>query len=749
MNGLHRRGGADNYNWVLRDRHFNVVDLGKTSQTRVEIRDLRTGDKYTFAVRSSRNLSISDYSQFIIGIPGGIYIPVEPDVPGGLECTEQGETSLTYKWNSVLDAKEYEYILQDDSKAVVHSGTVADTLVVFDDLTKGMIYFLKVKSLNDGKESEFSSKASGIAGGEYIADKLRLLFLSAPEGVLWKEGDVVRATVDGTSAEYVCEADNQQNGLFWLQDGSVAPDYGNAQVLFPADLTQIPSLVPQDYRLPLAAVSNGAQAQMNPLCGELTLSVVSDIDIDATKVELGGDGAFSGPCAVDWTGDTPVLVLSGDQGIGLDFSSAPLALGSEPVDLHIPVPVKEYCSVNVSVTAGEEVICSPVLGGVDVSKSSSASCILPDMDDFYSIWRSGNSFSICGEVISKASYPVAKTFSASSVNEAFEKGGLCFVDNSSESRVWNYSGARAKKMCAGTVMVGRFKSFPQPVIRQSFATDNQGCFYFDGDVKFLNYRIESKDNSYGVFQGKSGVANSGNHVFRFQDCTLINSKNYLISFNNGSYAVPKAMYFDNCIIRVKSMVVYGGSNTSNHPEKLETLSFKNTVIAPYSEDSTVSPTKTNGCLVNFGTTVSATTGLNIDMSYCTIYDYQPSIKTRGLIEVKDYANFSMDHIAFYHSSYAGFDSKYYTIYGLQTSTVQTGGIYVAASYSNTIEGQTMQHGTGNKSGLTPSPRSWQCTITSAPKTVDTDNMDPAKDYFPVSSGLDAGANYQSKYWINQ
>lgn len=739
---------AETYNWVLRDRHFKVVDLGKTGATGVEIKNLLTGDKYTFAVRACNGLSVSAYSDFVVGIPGGKYIPVQPDKPTGLFCSRQEETSLTYKWNSALDAKEYEYILQDDTSAEIRKGTISDTTVVFDELTGGMIYFLKVKSLNDGEESAYSSKVPGVTGGEYKADKIRLLFLSAPDGFLWHEGDVVKASYGGESAEFVCESDNERNGLFWLKEGFDALSYGNVQIVYPTTLAELPCTVTDTYILPMAAVSDGVQATMTALCKTLTLGVVSDIQASASSFELQSDRPFSGACSIDWGGAEPKLVLTGggSQGIKYDCSASPKLVGGEVVDIKFPIPVSAYDKVDVLVTTGNGTLKTLIEGGVDVGKAVVSSCIIPDNDDFYSIWRSGNSFTVCGENISKLSFPTARLLDADNINDAFEYGGLCFADNSSEARTAEFTSTRTPKICDGTVLVGRYKNYPQPVMKQAFATDKQGCFIFNGNVMLLNYRIEAKDNSYGVFQGKSGVGDSGQNIFRFQDCTFINPYNYLTSFNNGTYAVPKAMYFDNCIIRVKGTVINGGSNSSNKPELLDTLSFENTVIAPYSSGETIQPTKGNGCLFNFGSTANTTTALNIRVSHCTIFEYQPAVKNRGIIEVKDYADFVMERTVFHHSSYDDFDNNYYTVYGISQSKVTTGGILIRATYSNAID-DIMRHSGGNKSNLAPSPRTWGVSVTKAATTVDTDNMNPLKDYFPVS-GINAGADYKTKYWIN-
>jgi len=736
---------AEYYNWVVRDRHFNVVDLGKTERTTVEVSDLRKGDRYTFAVRAAKGLSVSGYSDFVIGIPGGTYIPVQPARPSDVTCTSQEETALGFKWSAALDAKQYEYILQDDKKSEVRRDTTDRTFVTLDDLSKGMIYFFRVKSLNDGKESSYSSTAMGVAGGKYTPDRMRLLFLSAPDGILWKQGDRVQATVGSSTIDYICESDSSSTGLFWPESGAEVPAFGNARIVFPSGLQTIPSSGTENFRLPMAANSNGISAVMTPLCKKLTMSITSDQVCEAAEISLSGDKPFSGNCSIDWTGSEPKIIIVGSEGLTLDLSNAPRALDANPTEVFFPVPVYEYGKVNVKVKPTEgESIMTIVEGGLNMTSGSKASCIVPDANDFFSLWRSGNSFTICNDTISKATYPEAKLLNANAINTAFETSGLYFADNSQSERTWTYSAERRKQMAAGTILIGRYKNYPQPVMKQDFATNLQGYFNFAGDVKILNYRIEARDNTYGVFQGRSGVDKSGKDTFLFQDCTFINSNKYLTSFNNGSYAVPKVIRFDNCIIRVQGTVVYGGSNANGKPEALETLSFNNTVIAPY--DAT-SPTSANGCLFNFGSTVNATTKLNIEMNYCTIYEYQPKDKTRGIVEVKDYADFKMERVAFYHSSYESFTASYYTIYGIAASTMTTGGVSIKASYANSIAGQTLRHSGGNKSYLAPSPRSWSATINAASQTVDTSKVNPEKDYFPVE-GINAGAEYTSKYWIN-
>lgn len=513
--------------------------------------------------------------------------------------------------------------------------------------------------------------------------------------------------------------------------------------------------------------------------GKLTVKGIDAGEkIQSVKITLPDDIKVTGKCNVDFdtaqstlaSGNSTITLLCGK---GIEAVEGGNALyfrclaGVWPANTEVAFEViTDKDSYIKSVKLPEDYVFSE--GGLTKLGVNNFS---PNPNDYLSMYKNGIDFTICGEVINKETYGDAKTLSANGINDAFKTKGIYFVDNSKENRTWSYGTNRTKSMVAGTILIGRFKNYPQPVMKETYETkENQGCFIFNDGVKILNYRIEAKDNGYGIFQGKEGVDNSGQDTFRFQDCTLINQYNYLASFNNEKYSVPKAIYFDNCIIRVKGTVIYGGSKENNYPEKLETLSLRQTVIAPYSDGETVTPTKGNGCLFNFGSTVNPTSSLNIEMSYCTVYDYQPSSPTptptsktmQGLIDVKDYGSISIDHTAFYHSSYSEFTKTYYTIYATDGQcTAGEGGISVTATYANKISGETFRHGTGNKSNLADKissdpekfRRNWSLTITQAKQTAITNSVDATKDYFPVQviktddSTPAGGASYDTKPWV--
>lgn len=510
--------------------------------------------------------------------------------------------------------------------------------------------------------------------------------------------------------------------------------------------------------------------------GKLTVKGIDEGEkIQSVKITLPENIDVTGKCNVDF-GTAESTLVSGKNTITLESEDGIEAVeggnalyfrclaGTWPKDTEVAFEVVTDKNLySKSVTLPEDYVFSE--GGLTRLGVNNFTTKY-DPNDYLSMYNNGIDFTICGEVINKDTYGDAQTLAANGINPAFTTQGIYFVDNSKENRTWTYSGNRIKPMVAGTVLIGRYKNYPQPVMKQAYVNEKepdkseiQGCFIFNDGVKILNYRIEGKDDAYGIFQGKEEVADSGQDTFRFQDCTFINPNKYLTSFNNSTYAVPKAIYFDNCIIRVKGTVIYGGGSKegfAGKPEALETLSLRQTVIAPYSDGETVSPTKGNGCLFNFASTyIQPTPALNVEMSYCTIFDYEPSSKSRGLIEVKDYDSISIDHTAFYHSSYPAFTANYYTLYAASKCSAGEGGISVTATYANTVSGETFRHGSGNKTNLTNELKRtpWSLNVTEVKQTAITNSVDATKDYFPVQviktddSTAAGGASYDTKPWV--
>lgn len=645
-------GGADSYSWVLRDGKNDLVDLGKTSGTSVEIGDLNTGDRYTFAVRASRGLAVSAYSEFKDGIPGG----------------------------------------------------------------------------------------------EYLYDKLKCLFLDAPSGIIWKSGDAVDATVGEKTVSLSCREGGSSKGKFILDEGQEVIDIDKEttiRIVFPSGFKSIPSVDDPDAVMPLAAVVTGINARMNALCGIVTLKVTSDVARTASSLTLSSESPMGGNASVDWTTTPPSVKLDGPNSVEFDFQSEPVNLGADAVSVRILLPSGVYKGAKLTAECADRFIETPVLGGLNVTGSAEVECILPDFDDFYSIYRSGNSFNIGDNEINIYRYPECTLEKADGINTALGTPGLHFVDNETGSKIWEYGSGRTKEIPGGVIMVGRYRRGSQPVLRMK-ANDTQGCLVFNGDVMFCNYRIECFDSSYGALQGPKGLANRGKGTsLAFQDCTIRNEKGYLTSFNQGTYAVPDTLTFDNCIIRVKDLLINGGSKAENCPDVLKYLRFTDTVIASASGNRV----EKDGCLVSFGSTASPTDHFNMKMSHCTVYDYGTAAKTRGLVNVKTCGMLEFDHIVFYHSSFASYTSNFYTAYASAACTSLPGGINGEALYVNNPPSGAKQ-GSANKSNISANGRAWKCTVTDVAKSVDQASVDKDNDYFP-SAVNGAGASYETKYWIEK
>ena len=737
--------GADKYSWLLRDRHSHLVDMGITEVNSVDITQLVTGEKYTFAVRAAKGMLSSDYSAFIEGIPGGVYIPVKPDAPINVTCEVEELSALIFSWDSSEDAKYYNWTLEDDNLAEVRSGRSEGTSVTIDGLQEGMMYFFRVQAWNDGEASAYSSRTVGIAGQEYSGSVIRILFVSSSDGTIWNEGDCLSAEAEGRQARYICKNAGTTTGLFFLEKGEDPLPNTGVRALYPAGFEGIPYTADKGQVKPLAGISDGIRLTMHPLCAEVNIRIVSDKDRVADQIGITAEGkAMSGNAVIDWSSGKPSMSLEGDAGVLFDFSSEPMAVGSDTVVLRLLLPPGDYGEPMAVLRSGEEIASSPVLVGT-LESDCEANCIFADPDDYYSIWRSGNAISLCGRSISRKTHPTVSLASAESINSALNTSGLHFVDNSGTLPAWSYSAARIKPIADGVVLIGRYKNYPQPVMSNSFGTANQGTFRIDGTVMLMNYRIETKDSGYGAFIGKTGVVNSGTQDLYFQDCTIVNSAGGITSFNNGSYAIPRSYHFDNCIIRVTGKLFRTGSSSQN-ADKLEGIYFNNTVIAPYSGSRYAA----DGSLIDFSTAGSdskITDNVNIGLSYCTVYEYGTTTNARGLMAVADCGLVQVDHSAFYHSSYVG--ANVYTLYASKACTAPGGGIEVTASFANLVDSRCQT--VGNKGNITNSnaaDRKWSGAITQAAQTVVTEAVDASKDYFPVQAPDEtAGAKYDTKYWV--
>lgn len=669
-----------------------------------------------------------------------------PEVPSGLRSESLSDESLRFSWEPVSGADSYSWVLRSGGDDLVDLGKTSETSVEIEGLNTGDRYTFAVRASRGLAVSSYSGYKDGIPGGEYLYDKLKSLFLTAPSGTVWKAGDAVDATVDDKTVKLTCKDGGSGKGRFILDDGQDIISLEretSVRIVFPSGFSTLPSALDKDAVMPLAAVVTGISARMAPLCGIVTLNVVSDVARTASSLTLSSDSPMAGNASVDWSTVPPSVKLDGGNSVTFDFSAEPAALGADAVPVRLLLPSGVYGNAKLSAVCTDETVETPVFGGLTVSGNVDALCILPDLEDFYSIYRSGNSFSIGDRKIDIERYPECSFEESDAINTALGTPGLHFVDNGAGAQPWVYGAGRTKEIPDGVVMVGRYRKGAQPVLRIK-ASDTQGCLVFNGDVMFCNYSIECFDSSYGAIQGPKGLGNRGKGTsLAFRDCTIRNPKGYLISFNQGTYAVPDTMIFDNCIIRVENILINGGSKAENCPDVLRYLRFDDCVIASASGNRV----EKDGCLVSLGSTTSPTDNFNMKMSHCTVYDFGTAQKTRGMINVKTCGMLELDHNVYYHSSFASYTGNFYTAYASSACTSLPGGINGEALYANNPSSGAKQ-GTANKSNISANGRAWKCSVTDRAETVDLSAVDSANDYFP--SAVDgAGASYETKYWIEK
>lgn len=604
------------------------------------------------------------------------------------------------------------------------------------------------------------------------------------------DGSIADPTFTGASQEFVLEVPENATKLYTVYPAKSGNTKTEAKVTIPANQTQASAGVLNGNNCPMVGSGeinkdNTASIGFMPAFGLLAINVYSrdnSFDKKVTKVVVtpySAEGApatgFCGTATVDLTDDSDApefdgtaesvtVTLAEPYQVGYFETGTPADFGGE---IYVALAPQAYYNFKVEVYTDDDYVYSavlPISDAYDFTEYDFASVSFNlangnikeiNLNDYYSLYENGIDFKICDQVINKTNYPEATLAVPNSMNTPIGTAGLYFVDNSKTKREWSYASNRTKNIADGVILIGRYKNYPQPVLAMTHP--DGGCFVFEGDAMLLNYRIECSHSSYGVFQSNKGLANSGKQNHRFQDCTLVNPNGYLTSFNQTTYCVPKSMTFDNCIIRVAKSLVYGGNKTGNIPDKLENITFNQTVIAP----ADASRYQVNGSIIDMDGVISATDTpanldkLNVTMSYCTVFDYGTADKSRGLIEFTTCESINMDHVAFYHSTVKDFKgTSFYTIYGTVANTLQTGGISISACYVNDPDPSLSTQGTGNKSGLVGNPqiRPWSASMNKATQTVIIEDVDGENDYFPVkviSKGEEkaGGASYNKKYWV--
>ena len=405
--------------------------------------------------------------------------------------------------------------------------------------------------------------------------------------------------------------------------------------------------------------------------------------------------------------------------------------------------------------------------GGESAYSAKVSCEtrLPlDENDFYSLWYNGKDIFIGGRRVNRADFPKARIMKMSEISWSFlakpfddgQDGGILFIDNSETAYK---ATAAARTIGRGRIIIGRWRNANQPV----FKINGNGAFLwtFDGDVMLRNVTLSAFQTTRPLFAGASGSA-QGEAEFLFEDCTLLNS---CVSYGiftefEAARAVPKAMRFDNCILRANaSFFACSGrtataesSVTSEYFESmqnLQSLTFNDCVFAPatLAEGATdvfaenVVRLAKRGVLVGLYHPNYSFDSLDIIFSGCSSFDLGPGNGTQGLVDVTTLHSATFTDCVFHHS--ASMRNMYLT--NVLLTCPADASYTVTETYSNKVGDYVMSY--GPKSKFTGNGGACNAKITVQDGLFG--ECRAVENYFPKSASLpeSIGAEYETKYWI--
>lgn len=390
-------------------------------------------------------------------------------------------------------------------------------------------------------------------------------------------------------------------------------------------------------------------------------------------------------------------------------------------------------------------------------------------DDFYGQYNAGLDITICGNVINRRTYPKAQVktipnemtwdFLASPFDDE-TNGGILFIDNDSSADSYKAT-ASTKEIGKDRIIIGRYRNANQPVLRINKAGAYR--WMLDGKVMMKNITLSSFNTSMPLFTGKDGAAHGVSEFF-FEDCTLTNTNTIygIFTETSASYAVPKSMRFDNCILRANASFFSCSKRTTvaektdaegdalfTSVQNLKSLIFNECVFAP----ATLATGKTDvfgasvtrlakkGAIVALYYPNYTFDDLDISLIRCSSYDLGPESSTQGIIDVTTIHSVKVANCMFWHSA---------TIKNMYLTNVLkncTGGVSynVSATYSNKVGDYLMSF--GPKSKFIANGGSCVATVTQQDDLFGA--CEPAKHYFPKSPTFTmvAGADYGKKYWI--
>ena len=416
----------------------------------------------------------------------------------------------------------------------------------------------------------------------------------------------------------------------------------------------------------------------------------------------------------------------------------------------------QVCEYTMPVDGNVTVVC-------DETVSLSAPVLAYNENDFYSVWYHGHDITVAGQTVNRATCPKAQLKTMSELSWTFlaspydheTDGGVLFIENSESA----YKATAATRTIGkDRIIIGRYRNANQPV----FKINGTSTYHWilDGKVRLKNITLSAYQTSRCLIMGQSG-ASHGVSEYYFEDCTLLNTNaNYGIFIElDATCAVPKSMRFDNCILRANA-AFFGASGRKNNAaaaetnayfaamQNLKSMTFNNCVFAPatLAEGKTdvmadqVKRLETKGVLIALYHNNYSFDDLDVSFSYCSSYDMAAPQGSQGMVDFTTVRNLNFDHSVFYNTKTINNMWLANTVLKCQNTANYT----VSSTYSNKVGDYILKY--GPKSNFTTNGGVCDAKITEQNDLFG--NCEASKHYFPVSSSLsDAGASYDTKYWI--
>lgn len=389
---------------------------------------------------------------------------------------------------------------------------------------------------------------------------------------------------------------------------------------------------------------------------------------------------------------------------------------------------------------------------------------LADANDYFSIYSNGGEFVAGGLTINKTTYPECTNLNLQSrggdqalIKEELQKGGLIFLDTE-DGTLTIPSHYKPKK---GTVLVGRYKNHQPKIVM-----DGDKAIYFDaGDIVLKNLDITFGANAnYGMLY--SNGATEDTNYFVVEDCNLTVPKCALAIQDNAPDVMVKSISMNNCVAKMTGpdsanynfmQINKAGAATPTDAGygKLENISLTNCVI--YAEQAMAAEKRRNLCdLGNKGANYTfPTENLNLVVDKCTLYNINANSNVLFRAYVMNSASITKLLTYADVSAVSGYTSTY--IFGLYKALEGVHSYKIRNNYGAgcRADGASVDVWKWQYKDKEGGPGDESFNVGGNTLVHDTtadfcfDEVDLSVGYFKPVSTVTAGADYETKYWINK